>query len=151
MLSNRSRNADFERTLKESLTALHMFPVSTSWTEWRVHRAVPAWSASGYFEADEYRAVLDNLPEYLRPVIQTAYITGWRINSDILTRQKCHVTSDSGCLWLESSGANDENGRSFPLTTERIHQTEPTASAAPSTKPGSSKSIPSAAECRRAI
>lgn len=70
------------------------------------------------FEADEYRAVLDNLPEYLRPVIQTAYITGWRINSEILARQKRHVDLDSGCLRLESSGVNDEKARSFPLTSE---------------------------------
>ena len=71
-----------------------------------------------FFEADEYQAVLDNLPEYLRPVIQTAYITGWRINSEILTRQKRHVDLDSGCLRFESSRALDEKGRSFPLTVE---------------------------------
>jgi hypothetical protein len=33
----------------------------------------------GFVEADQYRVVLENLPEYLKPVIQTAYITGWRI------------------------------------------------------------------------
>jgi integrase len=71
-----------------------------------------------YFEAAEYQAVLDNLPEYLRPVIQTAYITGWRINSEILTRQKRHVDLDSGCLRFESSGEHDERGRSFPLHAE---------------------------------
>jgi integrase len=71
-----------------------------------------------FFEADEYQAVLDNLPEYLRPVIQTAYITGWRINSEILTRQKRHVDLDSGCLRLEPSETDDERGRSFPLTAE---------------------------------
>ena len=71
-----------------------------------------------FFEADEYQAVLDNLPEYLRPVIQTAYITGWRINSEILTRQKRHVDFDSGYLRFESSEANDDKGRSFPLTAE---------------------------------
>ncbi len=69
-----------------------------------------------FFEVDEYQAVLDNLPDYLRPVIQTAYITGWRINSEILTSQKRHVDLDSGCLRLESNAANDEKGRSFPLT-----------------------------------
>jgi integrase len=83
------------------------------------------------FEANEYQAVLDNLPEYLRPVIQTAYITGWRINSEILTRQKHNVDLDSGCLRLESNGADDEKGRSFPLTTELrevlVRQLEKTA------------------------
>jgi hypothetical protein len=28
-----------------------------------------------------------HIPDYLKPVIQTAYITGWRIQSEILTRQ----------------------------------------------------------------
>ncbi len=69
-----------------------------------------------FFEADEYQAVLDNLPEYLRPVIQTAYITGWRINSEILTRQRRDVDLDSGCLRVEPSATNGEKGRRFPLT-----------------------------------
>jgi integrase len=71
-----------------------------------------------FFEAAEYQAVLDNLPEYLRRVIQTAYMTGWRINSEILTRLKRNVDLDSGCLRLEPSGTNDERSRSFPLTAE---------------------------------
>ena len=69
-----------------------------------------------FFEAEEYQAVLDNLPEYLRPVIETAYITGWRINSEILTRQKHHVDLDSGCLRLEPSETKYGRGRGFPLT-----------------------------------
>lgn len=71
-----------------------------------------------FFEADEYQAVLDNLPEYLRPVIQIAYITGWRINSEILTLQKRHADFDSAYLRFEPSWADGERGRSFPLTAE---------------------------------
>jgi len=70
------------------------------------------------FEADEFHAVLENLPEYLRPVIQTAYMTGWRIKSELLTRQKLHVDLDSGCLRLEPTQTGDARGRSFPLTVE---------------------------------
>lgn len=71
-----------------------------------------------FFEADEYQAVLDNLPEYLRPVIQTAYITGWRINSEILTLEKRQADFDSGYLRFEPSEAEGDKGRSFPLTAE---------------------------------
>jgi integrase len=89
------------------------------------------------FEADEYQAVLDNLPEYLRPVIQTAYITGWRINSEILTLQNRHVDFDSECLRFESGRALDEKGRSFPLATELrallVRQLEKTAELEPRT------------------
>jgi hypothetical protein len=37
---------------------------------------------------DEYQRILDGLPGYLRPAIETAYVTGWRINSEILPLPK---------------------------------------------------------------
>ena len=69
-----------------------------------------------FFEAEQYRAVLENAPEYLKPVIQTAYITGWRIKSEILTRQKQHLDLQSGCLRLEREETNTGEERRFPLT-----------------------------------
>ena len=72
----------------------------------------------GFFEADEYRAVLKHLPEELKPVIQTAYITGWRIASEILTRQKHHVNLEAGWLRLEPGETKNGEGRNFPLTPE---------------------------------
>jgi integrase len=73
---------------------------------------------AGFFEAGQFRAVLENLPEYLRPMIQTAYITGWRIRSEILTRQKHHVDLESGNLRLEPVETLSGEGRNFPLTPE---------------------------------
>jgi integrase len=70
----------------------------------------------GFFEADQYRAVLENLPEYLKPVIQTAYVTGWRIKSEILTRQKQHLDLQSGCLKLERQETSSGEERKFQLT-----------------------------------
>jgi integrase len=70
----------------------------------------------GFFEADQYQAVLENLPEYLKPVIQTAYITGWRIKSEILTRQKQHLDLQSGFLRLEREETSSGEERRFPLT-----------------------------------
>lgn len=72
----------------------------------------------GFFEADEYRAIVENLPDELRPAIQTAYITGWRITSEILTRQKHHVNLEAGWLRLEPGESKNEEGRNFPLTPE---------------------------------
>jgi integrase len=69
----------------------------------------------GFFEAHQCRAVLVNLPEYLKPVIQTAYITGWRIKSEILTRQKQHLDLQSGFLRLERGETNSREERKFPL------------------------------------
>lgn len=70
----------------------------------------------GFFEAEEYRAVLEHLPEELKPVIQTAYITGWRIASEILTRQKHHVNLEAGWLRLEPGETKNGEGRNFPMT-----------------------------------
>ncbi len=69
-----------------------------------------------FFWAEQYRAVLENVPEYLKPVIQTAYITGWRIKSEILTRQKQHLDLQSGCLRLEREETSTGEERRFPLT-----------------------------------
>jgi integrase len=72
----------------------------------------------GCVEDAEYRAILNNLPEYLKPIIQTAYLTGWRINSDILTLQKHHLDLESGCLRLAKGEPNEQGIREFPLTPE---------------------------------
>jgi integrase len=72
----------------------------------------------GFFESEEYRALLQNLPEELRPAIQTAYITGWRITSEILTRLKHHVNLDAGWLRLEPGETKNGEGRNFPLTPD---------------------------------
>jgi integrase len=72
----------------------------------------------GFFEAEEYRALLEHLPEELKPVIQTAYVTGWRITSEILTRQRHHVNLEAGWLRLDPGETKNGEGRNFPLTPE---------------------------------
>jgi len=69
----------------------------------------------GFFEPEQYRALVENLPDYLQPVIRTAYVTGWRIKSEILTRQKHHVDLDAGWLRLEPGEGKSGEGRNFPL------------------------------------
>ncbi|HVB80023.1 MAG TPA: site-specific integrase [Candidatus Binataceae bacterium] len=72
----------------------------------------------GFFEHDDYLALLEHLPDEFRPVAQTAYITGWRITSEILTRQKHNVDLDAGWLRLEPGETKNGEGRMFPLTPE---------------------------------
>jgi integrase len=72
----------------------------------------------GFFEPEQYRSVIEHLPEELKPVIQTAYITGWRITSEILTRQKHHVDLNAGWIRLEPGETKNGEGRNFPLTPE---------------------------------
>jgi integrase len=72
----------------------------------------------GFFEADQFAALLPHLDENIQPLFQTAYITGWRIPSEIATRQWANVDFQSGWLRLEPGETKNKEGRMFPLTPE---------------------------------
>ena len=73
---------------------------------------------NGFFESEQFYPVLNNLPEELRPAIETAYITGWRIHDEIFTRKKNHAdVKGSGWLRLEPGETKNNEGRNFPFTT----------------------------------
>jgi len=72
----------------------------------------------GFFEADQSRAVVEHLPDYLKPVAMAAYITGWRTKSELLTRQWRHVDIDAGWLRLDPGEGKTAEGRMFPLTPD---------------------------------
>lgn len=73
----------------------------------------------GFFELDQFRAILKHLPTEYHALFEIAYITGWRIRSELLTRQWRHVDfSDRGWLRLEPGEAKDATaGREFQFTT----------------------------------
>ncbi len=70
----------------------------------------------GFLEPDQFRAVLAHLPEDLRPVFEAAYATGWRVQSELLTRRWQHVDFQAGWLRLEPGETKNRDGRMFPLT-----------------------------------
>jgi integrase len=72
----------------------------------------------GFFERPQFDAVLAQLPEALKPAMHTAYITGWRLRSEVFTRQKHHVDLAAGWLRLEPGETKDGRGRMFPLVPE---------------------------------
>jgi hypothetical protein len=51
-----------------------------------IHLLHEANARKGFFEEDEFHAVLAHLPNDLKPVVQVAFITSWRVDSEILTR-----------------------------------------------------------------
>lgn len=69
----------------------------------------------GFYEEDEFQALRASLPDDLTAVFETAYITGWRMKSEILTRQKCHLDLKAGWLRLEPGETKNKKGRMFPL------------------------------------
>ncbi len=74
----------------------------------------------GFFEPEQFTAVLSRLPEPLRPVIEFAYITGWRIPSEVLKLEwrQIDFTGD-GQVRLDAGTTKNGDGRVFPMT-ERL-------------------------------
>jgi hypothetical protein len=72
----------------------------------------------GFFEREQLETVLPHLPSYLKPVVISAYITGWRLHDEILTRQRHHVDLKANWLRLEPGESKNNDGRNFPLTPE---------------------------------
>src|SRR5882762_712018 len=73
---------------------------------------------TGFFERKEFDAVLAHLPADLTAAFEVAYITGWRVKSEILTRMWAHVDFRSGWLRLEPGETKNDEGRQFPLTPD---------------------------------
>lgn len=71
----------------------------------------------GFFEAEQFRAVLKHLPEDLRSLARAAYITGWR-RGELVSRQWRHVDFANGWLRLEPGESKNGEGRQFPFTSE---------------------------------
>jgi integrase len=71
---------------------------------------------AGFFEREQYEAVLKHLPAEIRPVITFAYVTGWRIASEVLPLEWRQVDFDAGEIRLEPGTTKNKQGRTFPLT-----------------------------------
>jgi integrase len=72
----------------------------------------------GFFDREQVEGLLKHLPDHLQPVVRAAYATGWRIKSEVLTRQWKHVDLVNGWLRLEPGETKNSEGRMFPLTPE---------------------------------
>jgi integrase len=72
----------------------------------------------GFFEHEQYESMLRHLPEDLRPVVRFAYITGWRVKSEVLTLEWRHVDLKAGEVRLEPGTTKNKEGRTFPFTID---------------------------------
>jgi len=73
---------------------------------------------SGFFEPGEFKQFLKHLPDDLQPLFRVAYITGWRVKSELLTRQWHHVDFVHGKLRIDPGEDKYKAGREFPFTPE---------------------------------
>jgi integrase len=69
----------------------------------------------GFFEHHEYEAVLARLPADVQPVVTFAYVTGWRVPSEVLTLTWPQVDFAEGEVRLEPGTTKNKAGRTFPF------------------------------------
>ena len=70
---------------------------------------------TGFFEPEQFAAVQARLPEDLRPAVEFAYLTGWRLKSEVLALQWWQVDFEAGMVRLEPGSTKNADGRVFPF------------------------------------
>jgi integrase len=73
---------------------------------------------SGFFEPEQLASVLAHLPADIQPVIRFAYITGWRIASEVLPLEWRQIDFAADEVRLEPGMGKTGKGRTFPFTDE---------------------------------
>ena len=76
-------------------------------------------SRQGFFEHEEYRAILRELPAHLQPILTFAYFTGCR-RGEILGLKWSQVDLQSGIVRLPPTATKNRDGRIIPLTAEVV-------------------------------
>ena len=73
---------------------------------------------TGFFEDHQYEGVRAHLPAYAQPVATFAYITGWRVRSEVLTLQWRQVDFKAGIVRLDPGTTKNLEGRTFVMTPD---------------------------------
>jgi site-specific recombinase XerD len=68
---------------------------------------------TGYMDEADLDRLLEHLPRYLHNLVAVAFFTGWRTNSELLTRERRHVRD--GWLVLEVGEGKTRKARQFPV------------------------------------
>jgi integrase len=71
---------------------------------------------TGFFEREQLDSVIAHLPSAIRPIIEFAAITGWRIASEVLTLEWRQVDMKAGEVRLDAHTTKNGDGRVFPMT-----------------------------------
>jgi integrase len=72
----------------------------------------------GFFEPEQFRSVKQHLPAHLQPIVEFAFVTGWRTPSEILPLEWRHVDMQAGEVRLDAGTTKNGEGRVFPFTRE---------------------------------
>ncbi len=107
-------------TIRNELAALkRMFTLGLRAGKVAQRPHIPAIQVSnarqGFFEEDDFRAALRELPAAVKPVVEFAYLTGWRIPSEVLRLTWAQVDFEAGIVRLEPRTTKNDEGRAFPF------------------------------------
>ena len=69
---------------------------------------------TGFFESDAFWAVLGALPAAIQPLVEFAYLTGWRLG-EILPLTWRQIDLKAGIIRLEPGSTKNDEGRVFPF------------------------------------
>ena len=72
----------------------------------------------GFFEPEQFASVRQQLPVYMRGIVEFAYIAGWRTPSEILPLEWRQVDMKAGEVRLDAGSTKNGEGRVFPFTNE---------------------------------
>jgi integrase len=73
---------------------------------------------TGFFEPEQFTSVKHHLPVHLQPIVEFAYITGWRTPSEILPLEWRQVDLNAAEVRLDPGTTKNDDGRVFPFTRE---------------------------------
>ncbi len=73
---------------------------------------------TGFFEPEQFAAVRRHLPAPLQAVVSFAYVTGWRVDSEVLSLSWRQVDFTAGTVRLEPGTTKNNEARTFPFTAE---------------------------------
>ena len=73
---------------------------------------------TGFFEPDQFASVIAHLPAPVQPVVQFAYVTGWRIDSEVLPLEWRQVDFEAQEIRLDAGTTKNNEGRVFPMTDD---------------------------------
>lgn len=75
----------------------------------------PKNARGGFFERDDFETMVEKLAPAYRPVAWFAYLTGWRLRSEVLPLKWTNVDRRAGVLRLEPNTTKNDEGRTFPF------------------------------------
>ena len=71
---------------------------------------------TGFFEAEQFATVKGTLRPALQPVAEFAYLTGWRVHSEVLSLEWRNVDLKAGTVTLDPGTTKNGEGRTIYLT-----------------------------------